>query len=100
MTIHGIILGFLIATLSGAAYHMLRGGTIRRLGLYLLSANISFFVGHGLSELIHWQLLRLGAINLFPALLATFLGLILTSTLAGEEPVDQTSTKRRRKSRK
>ena len=98
MTIHGVILGFIIATLCAALYHLLRGGSLRRLGLYSIAANISFFLGHWFSELVHWQLVRLGSINLFPAILATVLGLILTTTLAGQESIkDPTPSKRRKR---
>jgi hypothetical protein len=100
MTIHSIILSFVLASLLGAVFHVLRGGSLRRLGLHLLAANLSFFIGHWLSELIHWQLLRIGAINLFPSVLATIIGLILTTTLAGEEPETNSKKKPRRKRRK
>lgn len=100
MTIHSILLGFVIAILIGAAFHLLRGGSLPRLGLYLLAANLSFFLGHWLSELIHWQFLRVGAINLFPSILATVIGLVLTTTLAGEEPERVGKKKPRQKKRK
>ncbi len=100
MTIHGLLLGFVIATLLGAAFHLLRGGTLGRLGLHLFTANLSFFLGHFLSEIIHWQLLRIGAINLFPAILATLIGLILAATLAGEEPQQNKKSPRKRRHRK
>ena len=100
MTIHAIILSFIVATLLGATYHLLRGGSLRRLGLYIFAANISFFLGHGFSELVHWQLVQLGSINLFPAILATILGLLLTTALAGQEPVkERTPSKRRKRSK-
>jgi hypothetical protein len=100
MTIHSIILSFVLASLMGAGFHLLRGGSFRRLGLHLLAANLSFFLGHGLSELIHWQFLRVGAINLFPSALATTIGLILTTALAGEEPEKENKKKPRRMRRK
>lgn len=100
MTIHTIILAIVIATLIGAVFHLLRGGSIHRLGLHLLAANLSFFLGHWLSQLINWELLRVGAINLFPALLAALIGLILTATLAGEELENNGKAKSRRERRK
>jgi hypothetical protein len=99
MTIHAILLAFVIATLLGALFHLIRGGSVRRLGIFILSANLSFFLGHVLSEIIHWQLLRLGSINLFPAMLATILGLILTTALAGEETPRSPPSKRTRRRR-
>jgi hypothetical protein len=99
MTIHAILLAFVIASLLGALYHLIRGGSLRRLGLFILASNLSFFLGHVLSEILHWQLLRLGSINLFPAMLATILGLILTTALAGEEVAKSPPIKRTRRRR-
>ena len=99
MTIHSILLGITLATFMGAAFHLLRGGSIHRLGLHLLASNLAFFIGHLLSELIQWRFIRIGAINLFPAILAALIALILTATLAGEEPEIE-NKKRRRKRRK
>ncbi|MCK5317007.1 MAG: hypothetical protein KAJ55_03790 [Anaerolineales bacterium] len=81
MTLHGFLLGLTIASACAFLFHILRGGRLKRLALYLASAWIGFFSGHLLSELINWQLLRLGSINLFPALLGTILSLVLTAVL-------------------
>ncbi len=70
---------------------------MRRLGLHLLAANVSFFLGHTFGEWIDWHLVRVGAINLFPALLATIIGLILATALAGEEQQNNDTRKQRRK---
>ncbi|TFH34039.1 MAG: hypothetical protein E4G99_10300 [Anaerolineales bacterium] len=97
MTIHTIVLGFFIAMLMGAIAHLLRGGSLRRLGLYILTANLSFFSGHWLGELTHWQLVRVGALNLFPAILASFLGLLLTATLLRQEPTKDPGSQHKRR---
>ncbi|HUS84916.1 MAG: hypothetical protein MUO58_01715 [Anaerolineales bacterium] len=81
MTLHGFILGLTIASACAFLFHILRGGSLKRLAIYLASAWIGFFSGHLFSELINWQLLRLGSINLFPALLGTILSLVLTAIL-------------------
>ncbi len=81
VTLHGFLLGLTIASACAFLFHILRGGSLKRLTLYLASAWIGFFSGHLLSELINWQLLRLGTINLVPALLGTILSLILTAVL-------------------
>lgn len=96
MTIHGFLLGIVIAVIIAAAFHLLRGGSLQRLGLHLLAANISFFTGHFLGELINWHLLRVGALNMFPAILAAFIGLILATSLAGEEITSNGPPKKRR----
>lgn len=85
MSTQTLFLGLIIATLSGALFHLVRGGRIRHLFLFLIVAWISFFIGHFFSESIAWHLLRVGALNLFPALLATILGLVLTAIFIAPE---------------
>lgn len=95
VTLQGFILGLTIASACAFLFHILRGGSLKRLVIYLASAWIGFFSGHLLSELINWQLLRLGSINLFPALLGTILSLVLTAILIKPNS-SQKKTRRRR----
>ncbi|HSB91081.1 MAG TPA: hypothetical protein VLD63_13770 [Anaerolineales bacterium] len=83
MNLPSIYLGVMISSLLAAAFHLLRGGTLARLLLYLGTAWLSFFTGQWLSTLLHWELGRVGSLNLFPAILATVIGLIAASILAG-----------------
>ena len=85
MSLQSIVIGLVIATLCGASFHLLRGGKFRHLLLYLFTAWISFFIGQIFSESIAWRLLRMGALNLFPALLATLLGLIFSAVFLAPE---------------
>lgn len=78
-----IYLGFLIASFMGLAFHALRGGTLGRLLLHLATAWLAFFLGHALSSALGWNAGRLGAIHLGPAVVATLIGLIAASLLAG-----------------
>jgi hypothetical protein len=83
MTWQGLVLGFLLASLSGLLFHVVRGGPLSRLALYVVTAWISFFAGQFVSMLLGWNYWRLGTLNLFPALLATLLGLFASMLLAG-----------------
>ena len=85
MSIHAVMLGLVIATLCASVFHLLRGGRLRHLMLYLVTAWISFFIGQLFSESIEWRLMRVGALNLFPALLATLLGLIISAVFLAPE---------------
>ena len=78
-----IYIGFLIATLMGLVFHALRGGTLARLMLYLVTAWVAFFLGHGLAALLGWNAGRLGGLNLLPAIVATVIGLVAAALLAG-----------------
>jgi len=83
MSLPTVYLGFLIASLIGLAFHALWGGTLGRLVLYLVTAWVAFFLGHALAVLMGWDAGRLGGLNLLPAIVATVIGLMAASLLAG-----------------
>ena len=85
MTIQGVTLGLLIAVIPPAALHLLRGGSLNRFLLLIASGWVGFFIGHFLGQWLNWHLLRVGVINLFPALFAELMALLLTILLAGPE---------------
>ncbi len=91
MTLPGAFLGFLIATACGLAFHLVRGGSLSRLGLYVFTAWVSFAVGQLVSQWLDWTAWRVGSLNLFPALLATVIGLVVAAVLAGPKPVIRAS---------
>jgi hypothetical protein len=78
-----VYLGFLIASLIGVAFHALRGGTLGRLMLYVVTAWIAFFLGHTLAAVMGWEAGRVGGLNLLPAVVAAVIGLLAASVLAG-----------------
>lgn len=82
MNLPSLAFGLLISTALGLAFHLLRGGGVSRMFWYLVTAWISFPAGHFVGGWIGIVSLRLGDINLLPAILATILGLILSSFLA------------------
>jgi uncharacterized membrane protein YfcA len=83
MTLPGVLLGIVISSLAGLVYHLIRGGSFRRLLLYVITSWIAFFAGHFLGALIGWTTLRVGSLNLLPALLSSVLVLILADIMAG-----------------
>ncbi len=83
MTLPGALLAFIIASAVGLLFHLLRGGGVARIGLFLATAWISFFSGHYVGEWLDLHILRLGSLNLFAALFGTLLGLFTASLLAG-----------------
>jgi hypothetical protein len=76
MPLPTLILGLLISTLYGAAFHLWRGGSAGRLLLYLILSWIGFWVGHGIGSLLGWSFANLGTLNLGLATIASviFLG--------------------------
>lgn len=96
MNAPAIFLSILISTVCGLLYHIIRGGRSARLGLYVLTAWIAFIAGHMVGQWLDWTFIRLGTLNLFPALVATLLGLIVASIFAGPEQPPAPRRKKRR----
>jgi hypothetical protein len=96
MTTQSAFLGLLIATLCGLLYHLIRGGGLSRLGLYVVTAWVAFFAGHLVGNWLGWTALQVGPLNLAPALVATVLGLIAADVLAGSERVGPSPHDRKR----
>jgi len=98
MSIPSFLIGMVIATLCGLLFHVLRGGRLSRMLLYISTAWVSFFAGQLVSEWISWRVLRYGSLNLLPDLIATFIGLLTANVLAGPNS-EPAQTRRSRKQR-
>ncbi len=85
MTLPGVLLALLLATACGLAFHLIRGGSVARMALYVLTAWVCFFAGHALAQVLGWTFGRLGSLNLAVAALATIFGLLAVSFLARPE---------------
>jgi hypothetical protein len=89
VTLPAVFFGLLIATACGLVFHLIRGGSLARMLQYIITAWLAFFLGHAVSLWLDWNLWRVGPLNLFPALLAVFFGLIAASVLLGPEQEEQ-----------
>ena len=96
MNAPSLFLAMLIATSCGLVFHLIRGGGLARLGLYVLTSWVAFFIGHLVGTWLEWDFMRIGTLNLLPALLAIALGLFIANLLAGPER----KSKRQRRKRK
>ena len=63
MTFPALMFGFVIATLYGALYHLVRGGAPWRLFLYLLLAWVGFAAGQILGGWLRWPLPQIGPLH-------------------------------------
>lgn len=84
-TAAGVVLGFLLATIYGAGFHLVLGGPARRILLYVLAAWIGFTLGHFLGDLLSINLLKLGPVYLFSASLGAWIALIASWWLSKHE---------------
>jgi hypothetical protein len=67
INIPAIVLGFVLSTLYGAGFHLLRGGGAGRLILYLILGWLGFWIGNGLAGLLGWDFGKVGSLNVFIA---------------------------------
>ncbi len=59
--------GFILATLFGAVFHLVVGGDVRRLALFLLAGWIGFSLGHLLGGRFDINILNIGPMRVFTA---------------------------------
>lgn len=76
MTIPALLLGFIISTLYGLVFHLIRGGNAGRLLIYLILAWVGFSLGHFLGERLGWTFFSVGTLCLGMATLVSVLFLL------------------------
>jgi hypothetical protein len=62
-----LIFGFIVATLFGAAFHLVFGGDARRLALFLLGGWTGFGLGHVAGVLFAIDILNIGTLRIVSA---------------------------------
>ena len=82
MTIPALLVALLFVLLYGAIYHLLRGGGIGYLLLYLCLSALGFGGGHLLSLWLNWDFFPLGQINLGLSSVGSLLILIIGDWLS------------------
>jgi uncharacterized membrane protein YjjP (DUF1212 family) len=75
---------FVLATLIGAAFHLIVGGDFRRLALYLLTGWAGFAVGHTVGVLLNLDTFNIGTIRAFPAVMGTLVALVVAFSLSSK----------------
>lgn len=85
MTTPTLLLGFALATMYGAGFHLWQGGSARRLALYLLSGWLGFALGHFLGEALGLRLFPIGTLNWLTATLGSVVALFAARWLTTRE---------------
>lgn len=76
-----VTFAFMIATMLGAGFHLLVGGDVRRLALYLLAAWMGFALGQVTGSLLGIGILKVGVLRLLPAITGALLVMFGSHTL-------------------
>lgn len=61
------VFAFIVATLIGAAIHLLVGGDARRLALFLICSWFGFAGGQIIAQLLNFTIAPIGALHIIPA---------------------------------
>jgi uncharacterized membrane protein YeaQ/YmgE (transglycosylase-associated protein family) len=76
-----LTLGFILATLFGAVFHLIFGGDARRLALYLLAGWVGFGIGHLLGQTLEINLFNIGSLRVVSASIGALVALFVANAL-------------------
>jgi hypothetical protein len=85
MTLPAIFFGIVLSTTYGTAFHVWKGGSLRKLFLYILLAWLGFWIGLLIGDYIHWRFWLVGQINTGMATIGSLLFLFIGNWLARVE---------------
>lgn len=77
MPLPTILLGIVLSTFYGAAFHVLRGGSMAKLLFYLLLAWAGFWTGNQLAVYFGWAFWSIGVLNAGAATLTSLVLLMI-----------------------
>lgn len=77
MTIPALILGIILSSLYGAAFHLWRGGSLGRLILYLILSWAGFWIGQFLATRLGFSFVNVGPLHLGIATIGSILFLVI-----------------------
>lgn len=67
-----------MATLYGAIFHLIRGGDVRRLAIYMLAGWIGFLLGQMVGMMTEFPFFNIGPIHMVTATLGALIALFFT----------------------
>ena len=85
MTLPALFFGLVLSSLYGAAFHLWKGGSLKKLLLFLILAWMGFWAGHLLAARLGWTFFALGPVNTGMATLGSVLVLLVGNWLSQVE---------------
>lgn len=79
-----LVFAFVIATMYGLAFHVVLGGDVRRMVLFIVTSWLGFLLGQYLGGYLDIALLRIGVVHLLPASAGAIALLIFANMLTSE----------------
>lgn len=87
-----ITLGFILATLFGAAFHLVVGGDARRLALFLLCGWIGFGLGQLIGVTLGINFLNIGSLRIVTASAGAIVALLVAYFLTSNDARKRSSS--------
>jgi hypothetical protein len=87
MTLPAIFFGIVLSTAYGTAFHFWKGGSMKRLLLYIILAWFGFWIGHLAGGMLGWSFAAVGPINTGLATLGSAVFLFVGEWLSRVEVV-------------
>jgi hypothetical protein len=85
MTLTAIFFGIVLSTTYGTAFHLWKGGSVKKMFLYVILAWLGFMLGHIAGSLLKWDFVSVGPINAGMATLGSALFLFAGEWLSRVE---------------
>lgn len=85
LTFPMILLGIVISTIYGTAFHMIKGGRLSHILLFVLLSWLGFWIGHAAGAQLGWDFAAVGQINLGMATLGSLVFLLVGEWLSRVE---------------
>lgn len=82
MPLPTIIYGILLSTLEAALYHLIRGGTFKKILFLIVLAWIGFWIGDSVGWYLGWSFMSVGLLNAGMGLLIGFVFLLIGDLLS------------------
>ena len=78
------VFGFVLATMYGLGFHVIMGGSARRLVLFVTTSWVGFLLGQYLGGYLKIDFLMIGLVHVFPATLCSFAFLLFANLVTAE----------------
>jgi hypothetical protein len=78
------VFGFIVATLLGAGFHLVLGGDMRRLAIFLLVGWCGFLLGHLAGVFLDVNVMNVGILRFLPASFGGFMALFFAQAVTAQ----------------
>jgi hypothetical protein len=85
MTIPAIFFGLVLSTTYGTAFHVWKGGGMKKLFLFIILAWLGFILGHITGGILKWNFAAVGPVNVGMATLGSVVFLFVGEWLSRVE---------------